>query len=79
MKIKAYKNDSLVTWVPIITTGLYILFSGLNNGFEQLVTAKFILKAGILCWITFIISIYLFAEKSDKKANINSMMEDIGF
>lgn len=79
MKIKSYKNYSLMTWIPIITTGLYLLFIGLNNGFEQLVTAKFILKAGVLCWVTFIISIYLFAEKSDKKTNINSMMEDIWF
>lgn len=74
-KKKRYRNDNLIGPLTTIVVSTYVLYNMCTKGIDEAV----ILKASILGWITFIASVYLFGEETNKKANINSMMDDIGF
>lgn len=74
-KNKRYRNDNLIGPLTTTAVSIYVLYNMCTKGIDEAV----ILKASILGWITFIASVYLFGEETNKKSNINSMMDDIGF
>lgn len=77
-KNKRYRNDDLIGPLTIIAISIYIFYNICTKGIDGVFEAEVVLRASIIGWLTFIASVYLFGEETNKKTNINSMMNDIG-
>lgn len=77
-KKKRYRNDDLIGPLTIIAICIYVFCNICTRGIDAIFEPEVILRASIIGWLTFIASVYLFGEDTNKKTNINSMMDDIG-
>lgn len=77
-KKKRYRNDNLIGPLTIIAISIYVFYNICTKGIDAVFELEVILRASIIGWLAFIASVYLFGEETNKKTNINSMMNDIG-